>query len=283
MTKAYVYEQYRPRLAMAGLYADLWIDRVGHCVSDDERTKARVQDVSIMVYCVRRGRRTLIWEVGGRANVVRPGDMAVIPPGVSYNPAAAWGARGWETWWVHFGGARAAHLAEWLGFSLSQHLTHLGLHDDCIACFRHLCRILLAKRAHCELDALAELYRLLFLVKKYARSRARRSKGLEAALGAGMTVRGVDEMAAAAGLSKCHFVRKFRAAAGIPPWQYLIRQRIQAAKELLLRTDLPMKSIANRVGFSGAGYFATVFRRHAGVSPRAFRAQHRPALDAGWK
>ena len=58
---------------------------------------------------------------------------------------------------------------------------------------------------------------------------------------------------------------------GISPWDYLNRFRIQKAKELLLLTEESITAISAEVGFEDVGYFGRVFRKVAGLSPRAFR------------
>ncbi|UQZ85178.1 DNA-binding transcriptional regulator AraC [Paenibacillus konkukensis] len=59
---------------------------------------------------------------------------------------------------------------------------------------------------------------------------------------------------------------------GVPPFEYLLRYRIEQAK-LLLQTDLSVARIAEEVGFNQAAYFASCFTRAEGISPRTFRKQ----------
>lgn len=65
--------------------------------------------------------------------------------------------------------------------------------------------------------------------------------------------------------------RKFAAHLRMSPWRALCRMRVDLARSLLLGTDRPMTAIAEACGFGDAARFAVVFRREAGVSPRAFR------------
>jgi len=80
---------------------------------------------------------------------------------------------------------------------------------------------------------------------------------------------GVDEMAAAAGLSRHHFSRQFQAARGVSPARFLAELRMQEAVRLI-QTDLAVKDVARRCGFRDPNYFCKAFRRTFGVSPGAF-------------
>lgn len=81
----------------------------------------------------------------------------------------------------------------------------------------------------------------------------------------------LDELAAAGGLSASHLVRAFRSETGMSPHQYVVRARIERAKELLVRTQTPIGDIASMCGFSSAGHLATWFKRLTGTTPSEFR------------
>lgn len=83
----------------------------------------------------------------------------------------------------------------------------------------------------------------------------------------------LDRLADAAGLSKYHFSRLFKAAMGVPPYQYVVQQRVERAKHLLRQTDLSVTQIALRTGFYSQSHFSGKFRQHAGATPSAYRKQ----------
>ncbi len=87
----------------------------------------------------------------------------------------------------------------------------------------------------------------------------------------------VDDMAAAAGLSKAHFSREFRRAYGETPRAYLLTRRLQRAADLLTHTDRSISDICFSVGLKSLGSFTTSFTRHFGRSPADYRADHPPA------
>jgi AraC-like DNA-binding protein len=83
----------------------------------------------------------------------------------------------------------------------------------------------------------------------------------------------LQQIAAEFGLSVSHFSRAFRTSTGLPPHQWLLRQRVKAAKQLMTVHDLPLSEIAISVGFANQSHFTRVFSAMAGVSPAAWRRE----------
>ncbi len=79
------------------------------------------------------------------------------------------------------------------------------------------------------------------------------------------------EMARLAGISANHFLRVFRAATGTTPFAHLNLLRLKRAAVLLEAGKLRVGEVAERCGYSDSNYFSRQFRRHYGVSPRAYR------------
>lgn len=77
-------------------------------------------------------------------------------------------------------------------------------------------------------------------------------------------------IAGAAGLSPFHFSRMFKRSSGLTPHQYLIRLRLERAKDLLLGTQHSVAEIALESGFCDQSHFAMHFKRVYGITPRAF-------------
>jgi AraC-like DNA-binding protein len=85
----------------------------------------------------------------------------------------------------------------------------------------------------------------------------------------------LDAVAASAGYSRYHFVRRFREVYGETPGQYLARRRIERARELLASANLTVTEICMLVGFSSLGTFCTRFKQQVGMTPTEFRARAR--------
>ena len=90
----------------------------------------------------------------------------------------------------------------------------------------------------------------------------------------------VDDLASAAGLSRAHFSREFRAAFGQSPHVYLLTRRLERAAALLRMTDKSVADICMAVGLQSVGSFTTSFVRMHGKTPTAYRAAYPPA--ASW-
>jgi AraC-like DNA-binding protein len=89
----------------------------------------------------------------------------------------------------------------------------------------------------------------------------------------------VDDLAAAAGLSRSHFSQEFRRAFGVSPHAYLLTRRLERAARLLQTTDRTVVDICLTVGLRSVGSFTTSFTRTFGRSPTAYRAAFPPAAD----
>jgi AraC-like DNA-binding protein len=85
----------------------------------------------------------------------------------------------------------------------------------------------------------------------------------------------LETLAATAGLSLHHFARAFKRSAGVPPHCYVLRRRLDRARDLLVCTDKPLAEIALVAGFSDQSHLARHFRQSFGVSPGNFRRSHR--------
>jgi AraC-like DNA-binding protein len=89
----------------------------------------------------------------------------------------------------------------------------------------------------------------------------------------------VDDLAAAARLSRAHFSREFRRTFGESPHAYLLTRRLERAAALLRGTDSSVADICFSVGLQSVGSFTTSFARAYGMSPTAYRASFPPASD----
>lgn len=81
----------------------------------------------------------------------------------------------------------------------------------------------------------------------------------------------IDELARQANMAPTHFIKRFRALAGLPPQQYQLACRMEQARKLLKESSLPVTEIAMRLGFCSSQHFANLFKRHTGITPSACR------------
>ncbi|WP_159841720.1 helix-turn-helix transcriptional regulator [Nocardia sp. CY41] len=83
----------------------------------------------------------------------------------------------------------------------------------------------------------------------------------------------LDGLAAAAGVSKYHFLRAFAAVYGLTPAAYLAERRIERAQDLLRATNLTVTEVCMLVGYSSLGSFSSKFRQLVGVTPSEYQAK----------
>jgi len=81
----------------------------------------------------------------------------------------------------------------------------------------------------------------------------------------------VAQLAKTAGLSRSTFFERFVKAVGVPPMEYLLAWRMAIARDLL-RGDVGIGEVAERVGYGSASTFSTAFSRHVGQPPSQYRA-----------
>ncbi len=81
----------------------------------------------------------------------------------------------------------------------------------------------------------------------------------------------LEDLASVAYLSPSHFTRVFRRLIGIPPGEFLLALRFQAARRLLLTTPLSVTDICFEVGYTSIGSFTSRFTHLVGLPPRLLR------------
>lgn len=80
----------------------------------------------------------------------------------------------------------------------------------------------------------------------------------------------VRELAAWSYLSESRFKQKFRQQTGIPPMEYVLRQKLREATRLMQTTDKSIPRIAAELGFSSDKHFSDAFRRYMGKTPMQY-------------
>jgi len=83
----------------------------------------------------------------------------------------------------------------------------------------------------------------------------------------------LDDLAASVQLSAAHFSQMFRKSTGHTPHQFVLRQRVALAKDLLRKAEARVLDVAVACGFKTQQHFARVFRQISGASPTEFRQQ----------
>ncbi len=80
------------------------------------------------------------------------------------------------------------------------------------------------------------------------------------------------DLAGLLGISQFHFSHLFKQSLGTAPYQYLLQQRVERAKQLLKKSGRPIMEIALLCGFNSHSHLSKQFRQLAGITPKAYRA-----------
>ncbi|KOP22575.1 AraC family transcriptional regulator [Hapalosiphon sp. MRB220] len=80
------------------------------------------------------------------------------------------------------------------------------------------------------------------------------------------------DLAALLGMSQFHFSRMFKQAIAMTPYQYLLQQRIERAKQLLKQTERSIIEIAFLCGFNSHSHLSKQFRQLTGMTPTSYKS-----------
>ena len=83
----------------------------------------------------------------------------------------------------------------------------------------------------------------------------------------------IDKLSALACMSKATFFRVFKREFGITPVEFIIRERLGEAKRLLRHPLASVAEVCLRAGFNNLSYFQSLFKKHEGVTPGAYKRQ----------
>jgi AraC family transcriptional activator FtrA len=86
----------------------------------------------------------------------------------------------------------------------------------------------------------------------------------------------IEDLADKAAMSPRTFFRKFKKATGLAPHDWLVRERVAIARDLLEIHDIPIERVATEAGFNAVETLRYHFRRHVRKSPGDYRRMYEP-------
>lgn len=83
----------------------------------------------------------------------------------------------------------------------------------------------------------------------------------------------IEKLAAAIYISRTHLAARFKRESGMTLTEFILKEKTEEAKRLLMYTDKSLASIGQHLGFSSQSHFTKAFKKYAGKTPRAFREE----------
>lgn len=212
---------------------------------------------------------------------IEPGTITLIEPGVTRLFMIL---EDWEPQWIHFNlDAHVPFTPEWPAvgphvFRISPGNTEFHKIESQFSEVRSLCKI--RQRGW---------YRLAYCIVQeiILRGNMVHEKGLDSMhieLAAKMlenldNIDNIEKLAKKCSISRAGFFTKFKETFGVTPGIYREQQVMGVVQELLSNSDMTLKEIAQRTGFSNSFYLSNRFKKMFGISPTQYRKQYLKTLS----
>lgn len=231
-----------------------------------------------LTYCARGAGA---FRVEGKTHELRVGDCFLFAPGIPHEYHAV--EEPWETRWVTFHGAQAETLLPLLGFGRFE-VFRAGSPSGIPQRIRDIEQDVAQDAPGVILETSPKLYALLVEASRALHGQNASSAPSRAAQ-LGPVLAFIDAhhaeavtleaLAACIHVTPYHLCRLFRRAFSLTPFQYLMRVRVQKAKQLLIQQpDLKIGAVARTVGYRDASSFCALFRSLENSTPQTFRRNH---------
>ncbi len=216
-----------------------------------------------------------------RHEVVAPA-LLWITPGVPHHFGAD-PDEGWDEAFVDFTGSAVTAYTELGCIEPDRPLVPLTDAGPARSAIARITRAARPGNPLLEIEAAAAVHELLVALRRArADTTADGAPVLEALARDAFLPLSVAEHAARHGMTAAELRTAVRRSAGCSPKDYLLGIRLGRAKELLAGTDLPVSTVARRVGYDDPAYFSRLFTRRVGTPPIHFRAQQARTVPGGF-
>jgi AraC-like DNA-binding protein len=237
-----------PRLGLS-------IQTAGHYHTAQHQVLSRITLEWVIIHCV-EGKGS--FRLGSHDWQISAGQIFLCPPDIVHTYIAD-PEEGWDIWWCHFNGTCAAGLLQLAGFSPETPCLLLDIKESPAILLRELVARLEQSDGHEGWDGAVLLYRFLAALGERHRGESWLEASIAPAL-SGKNFDNVDAMATACGLSRLRFLRRFKETMGISPWRWVLERRIAQAQTMLADPDMPVKTVARKLGYDDPDYFSRLFR-----------------------
>ncbi len=183
------------------------------------------------------------------------------------------------SYYVHFIGENLDSVLRELGFE-KRRIANIGISSTIGSLFDKMITEFQLKRAFYEYYCQGLLFNILSVIGRKINDRTNdirhetntRMNEIRKLMHSQFDVtKSVEEYAKLCNLSESRFSHIFKEEFGISPKHYMIKVKVQKAKDLLKDTDLSIFQVAEMVGIDNQNYFSRLFKKHTGQSPNEYR------------
>ena len=240
------------------------------------RQRPHGADQHILIYCHAGSGVALIKK---QKCEIEAGDFFIVP----MKTAHAYNANEnnpWTIYWIHFKGNISDSLIELFNKQVKGYKGFIQYDEQSITLFNEMYNRLergygIDNLIYCNMCLGHFLTTMIYNDRYEPRSQVKNSDVLEKAIdflssniGEMLTL---NKMASAVNLSPSHFSFLFKRKMGFPPIEYFNHLKVQKACQYLLFTDLRVREIALELGIEDPYYFARMFTKVMGLSPKNYR------------
>lgn len=208
------------------------------------------------------------------AKTLTSGNFVFFPPKFRYRYAHK-ATSEIEYMWLHFTGSDVMPIIEKYGLKIYPEINKIENDDDIIARFKNIFSAFVKHDEFKEDELSILLDRLLItLARRVAGSNVRDLMLKRSIMFINQNYNlniSIPELAKIENLSVSRYNTLFNKVTGISPVQYITNMRLTSACDLLVNTDLPIKQIAQMVGYTDAHFFSRIFKAKIGISPAVYR------------
>lgn len=218
------------------------------------------------------------FETNTKLYEINPGDTMLIydKDWHRYQPNPT---TGWEEYWIGFDSKHLRnHVVPDLFPNKESHLKQIGYHEDILIVFNHLLKLASNRSEFANKILFGYLLQLLAYFSNQQKNKIHTNRTEYVIEKSVHTIRqnisyhiDFKELTQLFNISYSQFRKIFKKETGLSPQQYLINERIECAKRLLVNTELTLKEIAEKSGFNSIHYFSRIFKQKTGQSPSTKR------------